>query len=292
MKKLLLSVLFFGWMISVKAQHLTNRQVYDFQPGDEIQSETYWCLSPTITITQSDSIISKRISTNNDTFYYTIRRLSVQYIASVPPNMSHYTNTKGQIQLIYTNLDSAVQKLSFSGGGFGYNYSNQPAEVDTIFNDPQVCNKQSETMTDSSLWSYGFTTIYYAGLGDPFFLAGAEVWHCGNHRSLLFYKKGNDSCGTRIDFSIYDFSGVNNIEFENSISIFPNPTSSSLTIKKSTNENLQFHLYNLIGQNVMNENLKNETTQIERNGLPASTYLFSITNQEGKIVQTGKVIFE
>ena len=42
----------------------------------------------------------------------------------------------------------------------------------------------------------------------------------------------------------------------------------------------------------MNENLKNETTQIERNGLPASTYLFSITNQEGKIVQTGKVIFE
>jgi hypothetical protein len=86
--------------------------------------------------------------------------------------------------------------------------------------------------------------------------------------------------------------GIKLMDNANNISIFPNPTTSTFTISKNTNEALQFHLYNLMGQQVLNKNLIESETTIERNNLAAGTYLFSITNASGRIIENGKLIFE
>ncbi|MFM2224786.1 MAG: hypothetical protein RJA07_988 [Bacteroidota bacterium] len=86
-------------------------------------------------------------------------------------------------------------------------------------------------------------------------------------------------------------SGINELNAIHFVNIFPNPTTSTFTISKNTNEALQFHLYNLIGQQVLNKNLKEAETSIERNNLAAGTYLFSITNALGRIIENGKLIF-
>jgi hypothetical protein len=89
-----------------------------------------------------------------------------------------------------------------------------------------------------------------------------------------------------------DNTGFENLSNANPISLFPNPTTSTFTISKNTNEALQFHLYNLIGQQVLNKNLIESETIIERNNLATGTYLFSITNTSGIIIDNGKLIFE
>ena len=86
--------------------------------------------------------------------------------------------------------------------------------------------------------------------------------------------------------------GFENLSSTNNISLFPNPTTSPFTVSKNTNEALQFHLYNLIGQQVLNKNLIESETTIERNNLATGTYLFSITNASGRIIDNGKLIFE
>ncbi|MFM2049145.1 MAG: Secretion system C-terminal sorting domain, partial [Bacteroidota bacterium] len=93
-------------------------------------------------------------------------------------------------------------------------------------------------------------------------------------------------------YSVGGTVGINkNLNSLIKISIFPNPTTSTFTISKNTNEALQFHLYNLIGKQVLNTTLKENTTTLERNNLAAGTYLFSITNASGKIIENGKLIF-
>jgi hypothetical protein len=93
-------------------------------------------------------------------------------------------------------------------------------------------------------------------------------------------------------YSVGGTVGINkNLNSLIKISIFPNPTASTFTISKNTNEVLQFHLYNLIGQQVLNTTLKENETTIERNNLATGTYLFSITNASGRIIENGKLIF-
>ena len=152
--------------------------------------------------------------------------------------------------------------------------------------------------TDTLKWIEGVGSnygVHYLGEINDFFQSGSGYLFgllCSWENTQQTFQ-GNFS-GLQIINCIAEGGtvGINYLPQKISIEIFPNPTSSSFTIKKSSSEILQLHLYNLIGQNMLNENLQNETTQIERNQLPASTYLFSITSHEGKIVQTGKIVFE
>ena len=276
MKKKLLFIFGLLFFIEANAQTLTNRQIYDFNIGDVIESDYYYSSNLYVEKHQSDSVMSKFVTVHNDTFYYGVMSKVLCYCGSTS-NISYQTQYVNQV---YFNLDSIPKIQSRPDSTF--------STLDTVYAHYKWCN--------DSVWYIKYehfskfnSSLYYTGLGGPFNSAG---WDEGLETSdISFFKKQNISCGSR-----FNFEKALGINFTNDLDtkcfIFPNPTSSSFTISKNTNENLQLHLYNLIGQNVWNENLKNETTQIERNGLPASAYLFSITNLKGKIVQTGKIIFE
>jgi hypothetical protein len=145
---------------------------------------------------------------------------------------------------------------------------------------------------DSATSVYTHENRFISGLGGPYYFNSEEVWHGYETRDLTFYKTQCITSGTRFNFSAYYYNGIEASQKENKLSLFPNPTTSTFTISKNTNEALQFHLYNLIGQQVLINNLKESETIIERNNLATGTYLFSITNASGRIIENGKLIFE
>jgi Secretion system C-terminal sorting domain len=78
------------------------------------------------------------------------------------------------------------------------------------------------------------------------------------------------------------------------IKIFPNPMRTEATLEISTKagvytqENLNFTLYNTLGQAVQQQTFAGQTLTLTRNDLPQGIYFYSIT-QNGKLIARGKL---
>jgi hypothetical protein len=112
---LLIFILLIAFSNSSKAQvhKLTYREAYNFNVGDEIYHTDYNysnCISQNNYTYYKNVIGNKKISTNNDTFFYTIDRTSLYldnlYYFGKPTNFSRTT-----FNLFYTNLDDTIIKL-------------------------------------------------------------------------------------------------------------------------------------------------------------------------------------
>ncbi len=105
----------------------------------------------------------------------------------------------------------------------------------------------------------------------------------GPEEELVYYVKANDTFG-------YPFIvlSVENIKFPTySISISPNPTTSSITIKGITEPTIA--VYNLIGQKVVAAQSSNEVSLAQ---LPTGMYLVQVFNKDMELVKSEKVIKE
>ena len=88
-------------------------------------------------------------------------------------------------------------------------------------------------------------------------------------------------------------SGINDLANENGVNLYPNPANSSATIDldaSSIDNNTNFILMDVLGKEVMKEQITNPKTQISRGDLPSGIYLYKITSVNG-IVGSGKLIF-
>ena len=310
MKKLLLSVLFLSLMIGAKAQNHGTTINWGLSGTYRIDSCNFNSGCSLIIIdTSAQNIWQQGIS--NKSFFGNTKGIFTDS-THVYPIGNHSIFTLYFTNINWGNLifqfDHKFETDSAKDGGYIEYYIGGDSSWHNVLSN---CNFDCPDAINTQNFYSNSDSIINQEIG----FSGTSNWMTSYLEIIRYYparmKSGNNFGGLRFhfisdsvqtnkagwiikNFQIYlvDLgSGIN--EIKNDVAnIFPNPTSSSFTIKKSTNENLQFHLYNLIGQNVWNENLTNETTTIERNGSPANAYLFSITNQEGKIVQTGKVIFE
>lgn len=77
-----------------------------------------------------------------------------------------------------------------------------------------------------------------------------------------------------------------------SATVYPNPFSSVLTIA-ITNETLvgnsQVHIYNVLGEELLNVAIQNSITAIPTSSLPAGVYFYSLTS-DNKVIQSGRLI--
>jgi hypothetical protein len=89
-------------------------------------------------------------------------------------------------------------------------------------------------------------------------------------------------------------TGIQENSFNKSgILIFPNPFSTTSTLI-STNElkNASIHFYDVVGREVKRiTGVSSQKTVIERGGLPAGIYFYTI-EQEQQFVSSGKVVIE
>ena len=85
-----------------------------------------------------------------------------------------------------------------------------------------------------------------------------------------------------------------NLEFEEKIEIFPNPTNGLLTVKSdfSFTQNIQFQIVNTLGQVLLNENqlLGRTSVQINIHQFPAGEYYLKLTNSDRTREQSFKIL--
>jgi Neuraminidase (sialidase) len=71
----------------------------------------------------------------------------------------------------------------------------------------------------------------------------------------------------------------------NSISIYPNPATNSITISKSTSESTDGYIYNITGKTMMKLNLTNQSNTIDISTLPSGLYFVLLDNQSTKFIK-------
>lgn len=89
-------------------------------------------------------------------------------------------------------------------------------------------------------------------------------------------------------------TGFEEIEFENKVSVYPNPFISQLTfhVRESNAKNAELVICNSLGQVIFSEtNFADGKFTMQRNNLPAGVYFYKLVN-ENKIISSGKVIAE
>jgi hypothetical protein len=84
-------------------------------------------------------------------------------------------------------------------------------------------------------------------------------------------------------------TGLNETSFSSSISIYPNPTNTTLFIKTETNNSVQYQIINSIGQVLQQEKLKG--TSIDVSSLSKGIYFIQLKDENG-LVFTSKFIKE
>ncbi len=78
---------------------------------------------------------------------------------------------------------------------------------------------------------------------------------------------------------------VSDLEFEKSVSLYPNPVQSVFKIKTQTNASIKnIAIYNILGKKVMEKMLSINTNECNISDLGTGVYLVEITNNNGGIV--------
>jgi hypothetical protein len=114
----------------------------------------------------------------------------------------------------------------------------------------------------------------------------------GIHDLLCSWQNGQQVYQSPFYTSCYVYTAVESAITINSISIFPNPTTSYFTIQKQTPENLYFNLFNVLGEKVFTTELKQETTSVENIYLPKGIYLYHISSAKNEMVKSGKLMVQ
>jgi len=72
--------------------------------------------------------------------------------------------------------------------------------------------------------------------------------------------------------------------------IYPNPASGQLTIKSNSLVSGTFYLYNMLGVEMMSMPITSSESLMDCSGLNSGCYLLQVTNENGKLIQSEKVI--
>ena len=77
-----------------------------------------------------------------------------------------------------------------------------------------------------------------------------------------------------------------------SLKVFPNPTTSNLTLQISeyNNEEYSYLLYDMLGKALSKGQIKSQRTQINTSGLPSATYIINVQNKANQNLQSFKII--
>ena len=136
---------------------------------------------------------------------------------------------------------------------------------------------------------------YLEGLGGCYFgpRFNDELYPVEYGNILLYYKKGAFTVGTPISRSVLT-STPESKEAQFSVSISPNPINSIASIEvknRPSNALIVFCLSDLLGNEVMHQELTTDKMEIARGSLPPGLYVYAIKNQT-QILKMGKVVLE
>lgn len=102
---------------------------------------------------------------------------------------------------------------------------------------------------------------------------------------------GSVAQGVQLAYEFFTL-GVNNYpEIKLSMSVYPNPTVSNITLKVEdlSSDNLKIELFDINGRHIQSKKIQNKETSIDLENLPSSTYILKVES-ENKTIKTFKII--
>jgi hypothetical protein len=102
---------------------------------------------------------------------------------------------------------------------------------------------------------------------------------------------GTVSKGVQQPFEIY-VTGVGDSEFKMSLSVYPNPTTTSLTlqIEDFKEEKLRYQLFDTKGTLLSSAEINQGSTEINTTELAPATYMLYVVSRENKTIQSYKIV--
>ncbi|MCD7971522.1 MAG: T9SS type A sorting domain-containing protein [Candidatus Azobacteroides sp.] len=288
-------------------QNLTWREVYDFQPGDEIHTVSEdWLIYPNSGIQgRAYKEIYKYLgrTDHEDHIYYTVARTSLFH--NLDDDKLIYTKDTIEIkqeahpEVKLELLPQKIYRPEFADERSIFSYSASMELTDPISKimpseEMQVIQKWDEWRDNcwqyvgtDNLYTFDLRTIYLKGLGGPYF-DHARREYITFFRELVYYKKGDKTWGTPLDIvnSIYDIS-VNNQPV-----IYPNPVKEILWIKEEVLDAAsEITLTDLSGKIMVRKAVGISENVINLSNLPDGVYLYKLivnnrNSYTGKIIKT------
>lgn len=280
---LLIAVYFFSPY--AKAQ-LTNGQVYNFDIGDVFQTEfhheniqfPYAGFTECIT---TKNILDKQLSASGDSLFYTIHVTSYVdsgcYVICSQPygTLVHfYYNYDSTYVQSYTNLD---QEVTFPS------HPNSYLAVDTIkyntCNDTMWYKLFYNTYSSSE---YEAANWYVMGAGGVYY----DIIEDSDHthwkwNKLIYYKKGSVECGTMYQV------GIRSEELlSDRLSLFPNPTNGSQTIKIQSNAQIeQIKIGDCLGKEIKTLKVSDKEIEVDITPYANGVYFVEIISEGGRAIK-------
>lgn len=86
-----------------------------------------------------------------------------------------------------------------------------------------------------------------------------------------------NSVNTTVSVNDDVFAGINEFTLENSVTVYPNPSTDFINVSFNNNEATQIEIYNQLGQVLITENVSQNLKQIDISGLNSGVYFLRAT---------------
>ncbi|NBX87282.1 MAG: T9SS C-terminal target domain-containing protein [Bacteroidetes bacterium] len=257
----------FGFVTKINAQTpFTKRQVYDFHPGDVMQTTNKYTQTPGPPIYETDSIAERWTSKLGDTIFYKSKHTYYRAQSCQSCTSEFIVST---VKMVVTDLDSIVKHE---------NKTMQMEFHDSFYS--MFCNKNVWANVPGKLDSFWFEPVYHytyfvEGLGGPYFhieYRRSLPWF--NDRQLTYFKKNGVECGNFVS----GIKTINQIQFE--ITILPNPCSDYALLKfPKTMNRASLVVHSLDGKLLRRINEITGTEYVfHSDGLKPGIYILTISN--------------
>jgi hypothetical protein len=279
------------------------RDVYDFNPGDEIHTHyldsPFWGLEGTSEY-RIKRYLQKTISPDN------------LWVAYATENCFVKIQLTGFQQYSYTSGHYTAEDTVFFNSTLGMELSREPME--TIINDWMYTSLGSNQFARSSklinyanpyhapgagseCWGMiavdGICDPYYiSGLGGPYYNCPSLIWENTLINEIVYYKKGTETWGIPLDCDSLLNVGVAELVKSPSVQLFPNPSGGLLTcvLPAETRIPLLLDIYDISGRNVLEFILSELTTQLDISILTPGAYLYVIKSPQQQVLSRGEII--
>jgi hypothetical protein len=226
----------------------TVREIYDFEINDIFHHEyTGGNGTDGETIISNIEIIDKYYSTDNNTVYYVID-CAKKSISSWNPEWTYafYVDT-----INYTNLDSLISM----------------GEIDTVYSDIDLYHGRLINQYEENDGNYHLVSKYVVGCGN----AEWYSFNAGGGESsdyLVYYKKGSEEWGQPLLVDVSNYK-ADNLD----LTIYPNPTTTSINCKYEKPFNGWVNIYSTQGVLIKKQDLQPELRTIDVSFLNPGIYI-------------------
>ena len=279
-------------------QTLTYGEVNDFEIGDVFHYriiDSYGPNDPEGPPSFTEMLVTNKwFSSNGDTLYYekTWKTVKTPLCATCPTY-----RTNGVDTVYHYNLNSTItggpapiwdtNNCMMNWTSYTSNYIDSSMDYSSLFCNTPSVNMKFEYADSCKLpFPYTFTNalnVFSKGLGvtkatHDFCGDGTQDTDCFTGFDLVYYKKGQTTCGTPVDL----LNSVPTLKLETDLRIFPNPFSQEFTIEAGKLNITEVVIYDLLGNEIYTKQSRGSGLTINLLDVEGGVYLISVTQENGK----------